>query len=122
MKWGGFGKQWSAFHEEQYKCDIIISRVDDQGNDQGFFTDLCQEMDFLVKSNGLLLMRKRGDHPHLMKVAFPTAFDAHSFIVWYEEGHEDGTEDLPSLHLHPGRTREELAAFAKTSKDVFKLM
>lgn len=111
----------SVFQEERCKSDVVIAKVDEGGDDNAFLKELCQKMDFAVKPTEPQRLGKRGERPRLLKVTFPTAFDARSFMARYEERRRERSDDFPVLRLRSGKTKEELAAFSRSSKEAFKL-
>ena len=112
----------TALREERVNCDVIVSKAPELDNDTVFVNDLCTKMNFSSRPRDpVRLGKKTNDRPRLLKMTFPTAFDARSFMARYDQARRSKTEGLPSLRLRPSMTKEERAKFAKSSKLVFDL-
>ena len=110
----------SAFQEEKVKCDVIISKAQESDNDTNFVSDLCQRMNFQSKPSNPHRLGKIGSRPRLLKVSFPTAFDARSFIARYDQFRRENRDENP-LRIRQSKTKEEQAVFSKGSKLAYEL-
>lgn len=111
----------TAFHEEKNKCDVIISKATESKDDKKFLVDLCHTMNFPTMPRAHQRLGKKGNTPRLLKVTFPSAFDARSFKARYEDERRRGADDLPTIRVRSNKNKEERAIFAKSSKLAFDL-
>lgn len=111
----------SALEEEKSKCEVIISRAVESGNDDAFISTLCTSMRSSTKPTHLVRLGKRGSHPRLLKASFPSSFDARAFIAKYDEAKKDKNEELPNIRMRSSKSGEERAAFTKSSNLAYKL-
>ena len=112
----------TALREERVHCDVIVAKAPESANDAQFINDVCTKMSFPTCPRDTMRLGKKSEgRPRLLKVTFPSAFDASSFMARYDQAERTKTEGLPSLRLRPSMSREERPAFAKSSKLVFDL-
>ena len=112
----------SALQDERVKCDVVISRAEESTDDSKFVNELCKTMDFPAHpTSAQRLGKKKGEQPRLLKVSFPTAFDARTFIARYDQARRNKTDALPSLRIRSSKTKQERELFAKSSKLAYEL-
>jgi len=106
----------STLDDEKFKTEMIISNVNEGGNDSTFVSDLCSKIDCRsVPQEISRLGRKSDEHPRLLKVTFPTEFDARAFRSRFDQKKRESAE-LPNIRVRPSRNPEERAHFAKAAK------
>ena len=112
----------NAFNEERIKCDVIISKAEESGDDVNFVSDLCKKMNFPTKPCNPHRLGKKSseDRPRLLKISFPTAFDARTFVSRYGQFRKENRNE-PCLRIRGSKTKEEQAVFSKNSKIAHEL-
>ncbi|ELT92071.1 hypothetical protein CAPTEDRAFT_215705 [Capitella teleta] len=108
----------AALKEDEAKCDVIISKVEEKGKDKSFAADFCSKISFDTKPIGVMrLGRKKEDthHHRLLKLSFSTNFEARAFRSRFEEVRKDKPNDLSEFRVRPGRNQEDQAAFRKSA-------
>ena len=110
----------TALHDERCKQDVIISGAPET-NDKKLIDDPCSIMDFSTKPTSHRRLGEKGKRPRLLMASFPSAFDARSFIVRYDNVRKEKTQGLPVLRLRTGKNKEERAAFSKCATLAYKL-
>lgn len=110
----------TALHDERCKQDVIISGAQ-ENDDKKFIDDLCSIMDFSTKPTSYRRLGEKGSRPRLLMASFPSAFDARSFIVRYDNARKEKTQGLPVLRLRTGKNNNERAVFRKSATLAFKL-
>lgn len=113
----------NAFHEEKIKCDIIISKLPESTNETNFMSELCSKMNFAARPTNSHRLGKKGNRPRLVKVSFPTAFDARTFTSGYDQFRRENRDDqvYGGLRIRPSRTKDEQAVFTKSSDIAHRL-
>ena len=121
-----------TFAEEKAHKEVIISGVEEEGRDPAFLTDLCHKLNFHSKPTAVLRLgnpknrvndnEKQGNdtknsekRPRLLKVTFPSQFEARTFRARYDEAKKDNVE-VPKLRLRPGKSAEELKNYSEKKK------
>jgi hypothetical protein len=106
----------TTLDDERFKTELIISNVNEGENDSTFVSDLCSTIDCRsVPQEISRLGRKLDNHPRLLKVTFPTEFDARAFKSRFDQKKRESAE-LPSIRVRPSRNPEERIHFAKAAK------
>ena len=110
----------STIEDAETKKDLILSKVQ-EGNDQQFLGDLCTKMEFTPKPvNPMRIGRKTEQRTRLLKVSFPSDFDARKFKSRFEQmKHEK--KDIPDIRVRSSKTKEERENFSKNSKITHEL-
>ena len=112
----------SVLREEQHKNEVIVSKVEEKGEDNKAMSDLCQTMNFEPKPTEVKRLGKKKDgHKRLLKVSFTNHFEARAFRARVEEMRKGDTETIPKWRMRTSRTKEEQTAFAAKHEKVFKL-
>lgn len=109
--------------EEKCRNDVMISRVEEKGQDQAMISDLCTKLELKATPIGIMRVghkSKAPSHHRMLKVSFANAFDARAFSARFDEKKKAGTA-LPSLRMRPGRTKQEQALFKRKGDEVHKL-
>jgi len=111
----------SALQDERGKNDLVISRMDEQGDDEKRLADVCKTLECESKPAELhRLGSKKEGRTRLLKVSFPTNFDARAFRASFNNRRKTHN-DLPNWRLRGHRTRSEQALFEKNSRTTFQL-
>lgn len=115
----------SSAENEQCKHELILSKAEETGDDGKFVSELCTKLDFMPKPREFTRIGKKIPARHrLLKISFPSHFDARKFKSSFEEIKKNDSADdvaLPNLRIRFNRTKEEHAAFKKNSDIAFKL-
>ena len=114
----------STMEEEKVKSDLMISNLDDDGNDERCMKDLCTMMNLNEQSRPMRLVRvgkKKEDRKRLLKASFNTQFDARKFKASYEEAKKNETPNLPSVRVRRCRTKEEETTYKSKIKRLKEL-
>lgn len=115
----------SSAENEQCKHELIISKAEETGDDEKFMGDLCTKLDFMPKPREFTRIGKKISARHrLLKVSFPSHFDARKFKSSFEENNRNVSTDdaaLPNLRIRFNRTKDEHATFKRNSDVAFKL-
>ena len=117
----------NAFQEEKIKCDVIISKLPESTDETTFVSELCSKLNLEAKPRNSHRLgkkeRKKGDRPRLVKVSFPTAFDARTFTSGYDKFRREIRDDdvYGNLRIRPSRTKDEQAVFTKSSDIAHRL-
>jgi hypothetical protein len=116
----------SVFEDERHKCDVVIGRAPESDNDNAFITGICEKIAFNTKPTGTQRLSKKGNNDargrsRLLKVTFPSSFDARSFMAAFDAKRRDNEIDLPSIRLRSGKSKEELSAFRRSAKQAHQL-
>lgn len=113
----------SVMQDEQCKAEMIFSSVEEKGKDRDFVSNLCNKMELQTKPVEITRLGRNQpsntERPRLLKVTFPTAFDARAFRAKYEE--VKGKEGVPSHRVRNGRNKDQQALFKKNSAIAYKL-
>ena len=124
----------STFAEEKAHAEVIISGVEEEGRDPAFLSDLCHQLSFDTKPTAALRLGKpkasdkdgvtqnngTDRRPRLLKVTFPSQFDARAFRARYDEAKKEKAA-VPNLRLRPGKSAEERKNYAEKKKLVTKM-
>lgn len=101
----------TTMEEDKVKSDLMISNLDDVGNDERCMNELCSKIDLNEQSRPIRLVRvgkkKDSNSKRLLKASFSTQFDARKFKASYEDAKNNETPDLLSIRVRRCRTREE---------------
>ena len=117
-----------ALQDEKSKREVIISRAEEQGRDQAFVTDLCSKINFQgsptevtrlgrlkkVKTSDANTPSEAAKHHRLLKVSFPSPFDARAFCSRFDEAKKN-EEMIPDIRVRRSRTKDEQAMYKKSA-------
>ena len=106
----------STLREESAMSDVIISKLEEKGEDRAVIAGLCQKMNCNVTPKettrlGKKLTTQPTAHRPL-KVSFPTPFDARTFRARFAECRKTGKEGIPDIRVRPWRNQADQARFA----------
>lgn len=111
----------SVLEDERARNDIVISKMDEQGDDEKCLADVCQKMNCESKPAGIRRLGKKTEgRVRLLQVSFNSSFDARTFRASYNN-RQKSHKDLPNWRLRNHRTRDEQATFERNSKAAFQL-
>jgi len=109
----------TALQEERSKCDVIITKVEENGQDEIFVENLCSKITCDAKPTSVSRLGRKTEtasHHRLLKVTFSTNFDARAFRSRFEEMKKlRSDEEFSAYRIRPGRSQEEQAAFRRYS-------
>jgi hypothetical protein len=114
----------SALNDERHESDVVIGRAPESGDDNIFIASICEKMGFNTKPSTTHRLGKPtagNSNPRLLKVTFPTSFDARSFMAAFEAKRMDKDLNLPAIRLRSGKSKEELEVFRKSAKLAYNL-
>lgn len=81
----------TAFRDEKSKREVIINSVEEKGNDEAIVADLCEKFQFPTKPAEVIRIGRKNtatqltsNRHRLLKVSFPSPFDARAFCSRYE--------------------------------------
>ncbi|ELU11752.1 hypothetical protein CAPTEDRAFT_190945 [Capitella teleta] len=113
----------SVLNEEKVKSDVIIDGLAETQDDVENVQKICETLSFQIRPTGVHRMGKQGqgDKPRLLKLTFPSAFDARTFQSKVIETSKADSTSLPKFKCRPGRTKEEQRMYAELSQITFNL-
>lgn len=106
----------STLAEQNSQAEVVISGVEERGQDTAFIHELCAQMNFSQKPVSLNRVgQKPKDGHRLMKVSFPSQFDARAFKSRYNQLKND-QPDAYKLRMRPGLTAAQRKIFNQKKK------
>lgn len=110
----------TALQEDKMKSELIVSGVDENEEVQNFITQLCDKIQIVKKPvDAKRLGRKKDDRNRVIKVTFPSPFDARTFEARYFQ--EKDRDDVSNIRIRPCRSKEEQKIYAERRSKVFQL-
>ena len=115
----------TAIKDEKCKCEVIISKIEEKGEDDKVIEQLCETLDFKTKPLEVIRIgRKEEDdssRQRLMKVTFANQFEARTFRAKYDEERQTDRDGLPKLRMRAGRNEDDQALFRKLKAQAHKM-
>lgn len=119
----------TVMKEEKVRNDVIVSGLEESAtsDDDAEVTTICDTIDFSIKPIGILRLGKKKEkkgkeeRPRLLKMTFPSSFDARAFRSKFVESTKPETSPFHSLKCRPGRTKEEQEHHRKRSDAAYKM-
>ena len=111
----------SAIDDEQAKSQLILSRISEDANAQQIVNELCDQINFSPKPTGMMRIgRKSPGRQRLLRVSFPSQFDARKFKSSFDAMKKDNA-DSSNIRVRFNRTKEECKRWQKSSDIAYKL-
>jgi hypothetical protein len=105
---------------EKCKSQVVISNVDESGNDDDVVLSLCKKIEPASKPQSVLRMGKKEDgKTRPLRVTFESNFEARSFLSKYSNAKNN--KDGPAVKVRPCRTKEEEAVYKEKLKQLREL-
>ena len=109
----------TALQEEKSKCDVIISKVEEKGQDERFVANLCTKMNHDTKPTSVIRLGRKSEttnYHRLLKLTFSTNFEARTFRSRFDEMKKSkSNKEFSGYRIRPGRSQEEQAVFRESS-------
>jgi ankyrin repeat protein len=107
-------------NDAKTKNELILTGVK-EGDDQQFLGDLCNKMNVSSTTyDQVRIGRKNDERSRLLKLTFPTNFDARKFMAKFDQLRSEKAE-LPNIRMRLGKTKQERDAYAKSKIAAKKL-
>ena len=113
----------TALQDHKAPNDVIISKAEEKGQDTKFVANLCAKAKLTTKPTEIQRLGQKtndSNHHRLLRIAFPTSFDARTFKAEVERLVKEET-GVPKLRVRSGKTKEERKKFAANAKTTHKL-
>lgn len=111
----------TALRDEKAKNDVIITRINENNNEQQTISNLCSKINFDSTPTDVMRLGKKAEgHNRPLKVTFTSRFDARAFCSRVNACKEDHSE-IADIKVRIGKTRGELTAYKKNKEIVDKL-
>lgn len=114
----------SAMQEQKHKCEVIVSKVEEKGQDEDLINDVCTKISFAHRPVEVSRLGKKSSsdtQSRLMKVSFATPFDARVFKARYEEARKRKDGSVPDYRMRFGRNEKEQGEYKAHSDLAHKL-
>ena len=110
----------STMNDAKAKNEVILTGVK-EGDDQQFLGDLCNKMNVSSTTyDQMRIGRKNDERNRLLKLTFPTNFDARKFMAKFDQLKSEKAE-LPNIRMRLGKTKQERDAYIKSKIAAKKL-
>lgn len=111
----------SVLIEEKIRNDVVISGLAECENDSDGVRQICDTLEFKTKPIDIQRLGSKGERPRLLKMTFPSTFDARAFRSKVSEAKKADSSTLPKLRCRLGRTKDEQTKHRKLSQMTFNL-
>ncbi|ELU12658.1 hypothetical protein CAPTEDRAFT_210230 [Capitella teleta] len=112
----------SALEEDRAKQEVIIQRLPENTRDVADVHEICARAEVIVKPTAVTRLGKsHPNRPRIVKVTFPSTFDARTFRSKVEESKATISDSFPNICCRPARTRDQQARHKTLGPEVYKL-
>lgn len=118
----------TVLYEEKTRNDVIVIGLPentntDDSNDNDELAKLCTTIECKTKPVDVVRLGKKGksNRPRLLKLTFPSSFDARAFRSKFSECSKSTSSPFKSLKCRPGRTKAEQMKQKKLSDLAYDL-
>ncbi|ELU06330.1 hypothetical protein CAPTEDRAFT_204203 [Capitella teleta] len=106
---------------QEDQSQLILGNIEETGDDADFMTNLCTKMGCdVIPIKVQRIGRKLANRKRLLKVSFPSQFDAYAFKSKYTQMKKQDA-DIPFIRVRTNRSKEEQLQFKKAIKLAKKL-